>query len=594
MSRAEYILVHSKLGAWFALLGLIAYFPKLSVGAEPAPTTAPASQPTLDKILEDLSKLDPKVLVDRLAAMQAQTKKLAEENVALKAKAAANEAEIAKLGVHLNLLEALVKARGMPVPSAPAAPAPPASTAKAMAAPAPAPAPAAAPVAMTAPPKPAPQAVLINYTDHILPIVNEKCAGCHNPDKARGGLVLVTYNDAMNGGGSGKVITPGSADSSRLFRLVSHLEEPHMPPMSSKLDDAKLSLIKQWIDGGAPIDKNAKPMIKAENKPAQPTSLAKVDTDLAPMPTDLPKGPIKKQLHALAASAIAVSPVADLLAVGSNEQIIYYNAKTREPLGVLDYPEGRVEHLAFSKDGTWLIAAGGQVGKSGNVVVFDVETGQRTGEFDKHYDTVLAAAASPDNGMIAVGGTNAKVRVFDAFSKAKMYEIAAHNDWINAVEFSPDGLLLATADRAGVICIWESDTGREVHTIRGHTGAVTALSFRADSQVLASSGKDGTVRLWYMENGLQIRQWPAHAMATLWVQYASDGRIASCGADGFTRLWDQSNGQKLREFSDQGDWIYRVAFTPDSKELIAGAFTGVLAMYEADTGKLLGRLSTAP
>lgn len=572
-----------------AFLLMVALLPQATLAADPPPATAPASQPTLDTILEDLAKLDPKVLVERLAAMQAQTKAMTDENTALKQKIAANEAELAKMAVHLNLLEALVKARGMPASAPAAAPSPAPVAAQAMAAPAPA----VAPAAMPAPAPAEPTVTLINYTDHILPIINDKCAGCHNPDKARGGLVLVTYNDAMNGGGSGKVIAPGSADTSRLFRLVAHLEEPHMPPMQSKLEDPKLALIKQWIDGGAPLDKNAKPLAKMENKPAEAAAVASVDTDVAPMPTDLPMGPIKKQTHPLAATAIAVSPVADLLAVGSNEQIIYYQAKTREIMGVLDYPEGRVEHLSFSKDGTWLVAAGGQAGKSGTVVVFDVESGKRVGEFDKHYDTVLAAAVSPDNGMIAVGGTNAKVRVFDAFTSAKMFEVVVHNDWINSVEFSPDGLLLATADRAGALFVWESDTGRDVHNLRAHAGAVTGLSFRADSQVLASSGKDGTVRLWNMENGTQIKQWPAHSPATLWVQFAPDGRLATCGADGFSRLWDQ-NGQKLREFSDQGDWIYRVAFTPDAKELIAGAFTGVLAMYEAETGKILGRLSTAP
>jgi WD40 repeat protein len=288
-----------------------------------------------------------------------------------------------------------------------------------------------------------------------------------------------------------------------------------------------------------------------------------------------------------------MSPVAHLLAVGGNSQIVYYQAQTRELLGVLDYPEGRIEHVSFSRDGTWLVAAGGEIGKSGTVVVFDVETGKRVGNFDKHYDTVLSAAVSPDNATVAVGGTNAKVRAFDAYTGSKSYELLGHNDWIQAVEFSPDGLLLATADRAGGLYVWDSENGREMHQLRGHSAGVTALSFRPDSQVLASTGKDGTVRLWNMESGGQIRQWAAHSVASLGVEFAANGQIGTCGADGLTRLWDQE-GKKLREFESQGDWVYSLAFTPDTAQIVAGTFSGTLALFETATGKLLGKLSTAP
>src|SRR5262249_48762074 len=149
------------------------------------------------------------------------------------------------------------------------------------------------------------------------------------------------------------------------------------------------------------------------------------------------------------ATALAVSPVAPLLAVGGDDQILYYGTEKGDLLGVLEFPEGRVEHLGFSRDGTLLVAAGGQPVKSGTVILFDVEGGRRVGQFDRLYDTVLAAAISPDNSMIAVGGTNRKVRVFDLYSGSKLFEITAHNDWILDVQFSPDpGApgLLATAD----------------------------------------------------------------------------------------------------------------------------------------------------
>src|SRR5277367_4857571 len=72
----------------------------------------------------------------------------------------------------------------------------------------------------------------ITYDEHVQPIFREHCFACHNSDKARGGLVLNTYTGAMAGGASGAVLKPGDPDGSRLLNLVSHKEEPHMPPKS--------------------------------------------------------------------------------------------------------------------------------------------------------------------------------------------------------------------------------------------------------------------------------------------------------------------------------------------------------------------------
>src|SRR5271170_5977041 len=73
----------------------------------------------------------------------------------------------------------------------------------------------------------------ITYDEHVQPIFREHCFACHNSDKARGGLVLHTYTGAMAGGASGAVLKPGDPDGSRLLSLVSHKEEPQMPPKSN-------------------------------------------------------------------------------------------------------------------------------------------------------------------------------------------------------------------------------------------------------------------------------------------------------------------------------------------------------------------------
>ncbi len=91
----------------------------------------------------------------------------------------------------------------------------------------------------------------INYQEHILPIFRNSCLTCHNPDKKKAGLDLSAWQTAINGSNNGQVVNPGDPDGSLLYRVVTHQEDPTMPPKKDKLPDKELDLIKRWIAGGA-------------------------------------------------------------------------------------------------------------------------------------------------------------------------------------------------------------------------------------------------------------------------------------------------------------------------------------------------------
>jgi len=111
------------------------------------------------------------------------------------------------------------------------------------------------------------KAAKVTYEEHVLPILRDKCIGCHNQDKKRGGLVLSNYTAAMQGGSSGVVVKPGDLDNSLLFKLVSHKTEPHMPPNSPRLPDVMLAVIEKWIAGGALENSAARRSSRASRRP---------------------------------------------------------------------------------------------------------------------------------------------------------------------------------------------------------------------------------------------------------------------------------------------------------------------------------------
>src|SRR4051812_17673217 len=77
----------------------------------------------------------------------------------------------------------------------------------------------------------------ITYQDHVLPLIENNCGKCHNPDKKKADLDLTSYSGVIKGSGSGPVVVAGNPDSSKLWKAITQVEEPTMPPNKPKLPD---------------------------------------------------------------------------------------------------------------------------------------------------------------------------------------------------------------------------------------------------------------------------------------------------------------------------------------------------------------------
>ncbi len=442
--------------------------------------------------------------------------------------------------------------------------------------------------------KPADKMEKITYNDHILPILRAKCAACHSADQAKGGLVVDSYTGLMAGGASGEVVTGGDVDGSRLYDLISHKAEPKMPPKEPKMPDEQLAIFKKWILGGALETLDSKAKIK---KPAFTLGTAVISSGKPegppPMPEKLPTDPAIVSTRGNAATAMAASPWAPLIAVSSHKQVLLYNTQELRLVGILPFPEGQPYVLKFSRNGSLLLAGGGRGGQSGRVVVWDVKTGARVFEVGNEYDAVMAADISADNSQIALGGPRKIVRVYSTKDGELMYEIKKHTDWVTALEFSPDGVLLATGDRSNGLFVWEAFTGREFYVLNGHQAAISAVSWRLDANILASSSEDTTIKLWEMGNGGQVKSWGAHGGGAAAVQFTRDGRLFSTGRDQVSKLWDQ-NGAQQRAFPALGDLGLEVAFSSEDDRAFAGDWSGNIRAWNAKDGAELGVLKTNP
>jgi Planctomycete cytochrome C/WD domain, G-beta repeat len=434
----------------------------------------------------------------------------------------------------------------------------------------------------------------ITYDDHILPILRDNCFACHGQDKQKAGLSLHNYTKLMQGSSSGAVVKPGDPSGSALYGVVAHTVEPFMPPKSPKLEK-EAELLRKWIEGGALENMGSKAVVGKPNVEIGLKTVSRGKPEGPPPmpPASLSLDPVVHTTRANAATALAASPWAPLVAVAGQKQVLLYNSDTCDLLGVLPFPEGTIQVLKFSRNASLLLAAGGHPGKTGRVVVWSVTTGKRIVEVGEETDSVLAADISPDQTQIALGGPSKVIRIYGTKDSKLIHEIRKHTDWITSLEYSPDGVLLATGDRNGGLQVWESFTAREYFSLRGHTAAITEICWRADGNVLASTSEDTTVRLWEMENGGQIRTWGAHGGGSQSINFAKDGRLVSAGRDRTVKLWD-GNGGAIRTFEAFPDVALRATVTHDGARVLGGDWTGQILVWQTADGKRVGALTPNP
>ena len=435
----------------------------------------------------------------------------------------------------------------------------------------------------------------VNYETDIKPIFRRHCLKCHGDDMQKADLNLQSYASTIKGGSGGKVVTAGRTSTSLLFEAITNADEAaRMPPNSPPLSEKEIELIRVWIAEGLRDTEGSEVKTEVRDLSFKPVAAtgAKIDVAML-MPSKLPTVVPPKTVRPLPVLAMDVSPHAPLLAVAGQEYVSLVNTETRQEVGRLPFPEGVPHVIRFHGNGTVLLVAGGKPVQSGKVVLFEIHTGKRLATFGDELDAVLAADLSPDQKLVALGGSGKVVKVYSTVDGALKYKLTKHTDWITAISFSPDGARLATADRTGGLHLWEAASGGIVLTLAEHKSAIRALQWRSDSKLLVTSGEDGLLIWWDTKDG-----WPAVSKPNahpplrpagsygelkngiLSVGFGPQGHLLTAGRDRNIRYWDPT-GNLVKSIVLENSLPLTTRITSDGKTLIAGDTAGAIHYWPA-------------
>jgi WD40 repeat protein/tRNA A-37 threonylcarbamoyl transferase component Bud32 len=257
--------------------------------------------------------------------------------------------------------------------------------------------------------------------------------------------------------------------------------------------------------------------------------------------------------------------------------------------------------VCFSPDGRRLASAGGATPHSGEVRVWDVQTGQETFTLEGHLGWVNSVCFSPDGRRLAAATSNpeeppnptrpGEVKVWDAQTGQETLTLKGHTEQVTGVAFSPDGKRLASASQDGTVKVWDAQTARQPLTLKGHRNDVNSVDFSPDGKRLASASQDGTVKVWDARTGREVLSLKhAHGVAS--VCFSPDGKRLATGAwggswaaqPGEVKVWDAQTGQETLTLNGHMGKVSSVCFSPDGRRL-AGAGSPMVRVWDAQTGQ---------
>lgn len=300
------------------------------------------------------------------------------------------------------------------------------------------------------------------------------------------------------------------------------------------------------------------------------------------------------QGHSDDVESVAFSPDGNLIASSSGDSsIIIWDTITGEMRNQFgDYTYG-VESVAFSPDGTQVLAGAWQ----GEVTLWDVTTGKIIREFEGHGDqsNILSVDFGLSGTRIAAGGCGStyvddnsivqcdegEIVVWDVASGDIVRRFRGHSDVVMGVAFSSDETRIVSGSEDNLVMLWSITNGVLLRQYEGHRSKVTSVDISSDGDQILSSSYDNNLMLWDANNGGLIRTFIGH---NSWVREArfspDDSQIVSASNDNRIILWDTETAEELHQFRGHNNWINSVAFSPDASLIVSGAADDDLIIWE--------------
>lgn len=266
---------------------------------------------------------------------------------------------------------------------------------------------------------------------------------------------------------------------------------------------------------------------------------------------------------------VAFSPDGTTVVAVRGDEILLWDASTAEPRQTIQGPSP-FTCVAFAADGSKLVT--GDTKKT--VIVWDAQTGKQLSSFEGHNAQVTCVTFSPNGKLLA--STAADPNPFNKVFEIKLWDVVGEKHLADLPAVGGKGKAAPPKDAKGKAPAKAGkggfgDGGKAAGT-SGHGEVITAVAFSPDGTTLATTSFDGKVIFWDVEKRQQAGTLQAHDAPVYWVAYSPDGTtLATASEDSTVKLWDVAARKEVATRKGHSERVNMVAFSPDGQRVASGS-----------------------
>ena len=275
-------------------------------------------------------------------------------------------------------------------------------------------------------------------------------------------------------------------------------------------------------------------------------------------------GALMNELSAFVAGGVNdvdVSRDGTSIAFGTRDGIAAVTTVVDPPPPVeLVHPEGNVDAVAFSADGSTLLTGVGE--RLGDIAFDDTVSLWNLGDDQRRYQ-------------------------FDGDGE----DVNGCSNFRNVVEYSPDGNTFAASSHDFTVSLHDATSGEVIHVFPPHRSSVLDFAYSPDGSQFVTTADDGDVRVWNLGDYSLAAEYLGPPGGYFSIAFEADGSsLVVSDLTGMIRMIDTMTGSETLAFDGPKNRTGGLAVSPDGSIVVAGTDQNTVGIWSASTGALLDQL----
>ena len=289
------------------------------------------------------------------------------------------------------------------------------------------------------------------------------------------------------------------------------------------------------------------------------------------------------------ATIAALSPDGSTIAGAELDDVVVYDADSRDELFRFAGHTGRIQSLAFKPDGS-LVAS---VDADGNLGWLDPGE-PASGLIASLGSDPIRSISFANSASLAIAGDESGRLILLEISRRQhevvgTFDASSESGWVDQVHLSPDAATAVAAGTEGVKLLTVAAQDRLGPIIVNPEGGSWSIAFGPSDEVLVIGAGDGAVGAWTTADYAPTGSVSVGDGAVRSIAVAPDGRMVAGSGDGDVIVWD--------DLHDLGSWaslgredgaIRAVAFLGGDGDPVSGGSSGVITRW-TPAPRILGR-----